>query len=679
MPCDPAHPFLQNDLAVRWSLLTSEHVVPDITRALAHAKAAVEAIGAQGAEGLSYESTLGALEAALEPLGLAWNYVGHLDSVCNSPELRKAHNEMLPAVSEFYSRLYLDRALWNVIKTFAESPQGRALEGAHKRHCEEVCADFRENGADLPEDKRARLVEIETETAAVTQKFSENVLDATNAFECVIEDPARLAGLPEFAKAAALASAKEKDLCKDGKDRWRFTLQEPSLGPVLQYADDDGLRRALWDAANAVGREDPYANTGHVPRILALRHEKARLLGREHFPDHVLARRMARTGKQALGFIEAMHKRIAPFFQKECAELEHFRAEQTGGAVQHLEPWEVSYWAEKLRKARTNFDAESLRPYFEVRHVIAGLFEIAQELFGIEIASNESAEVWHPDVRAYDMRDAGTGDYLGLFYADWHPRAQKRSGAWMNPLRTGRPHSGIVCGNMTAPAADTPALLTHDEVTVVFHEFGHLLHHMLGNSPVKSLGGTNVAWDFVELPSQILENWCWEPEALARFARHYQTGAPIPPELLEKMIRAKNFRAASFAMRQLSFAKMDLEMHLHADTWGADVENKVKAAIQDYLAPLARPVPTLIYRFGHLFSGAVAYAAGYYSYKWAEALEADAFSRFKEEGVLNPLTGAAFRQTILSKGNLEPPEKLFRDFMGRDLDAAALLRRDGLA
>ena len=676
---DSSHPFLQDDLAVRWSELTPEHVVPDIACALEKAKADLAKIAAQNLQSLSYESTFGALEKALEPLGRAWNYVGHLDSVCNTPELRKAYNAMLPAVSEFYSRLYLDKALWRTIKAFAESPAAVALEPPYKRHCDEVCADFRENGADLPDDKRARLIAIETETAALTQKFSENVLDATNAFECVLDDPARLSGLPESAKAAALQSAKEKGLCKDGKNRWRFTLHEPSLGPVLQYADDAELRRQLWQAANAVGREDPYANFAHVPRILALRHEKALLLGKAHFPDHILSRRMARTGKQALGFIEAMHKRIEPFFRAECRELENFRAEQTGEPPRHLEPWEVSYWAEKLRRARTDFDAESLRPYFEVNSVIKGLFDIAQELFGITISPNTAAERWHPQVCAYDMKDAHTGDYLGLFYADWHPRPQKRAGAWMNPLSTGRPHSGVICGNMTAPRPDAPALLSHDEVTVIFHEFGHLLHHMLGESPVKSLGGTNVAWDFVELPSQILENWCWEPDALARFARHYQTGQPIPHPLLQKMIRARHFRAASFAMRQLSFAKMDLEMHLHADTWGADLENKVNRAIEAYLPPLARPAPAIIYRFGHLFSGPVAYASGYYSYKWAEALEADAFSRFQKEGVLNPQTGRAFRNAILSQGNLKPPEQLFFDFMGRPPDMSALLRREGLA
>lgn len=671
------NPFLQDDTAVRWSLLAPEAVEPDITLALERAQKALDTVAAASTP-LSYENTFGAMESALYTLGLAWNYVGHLDSVRNSPALRAAHNAMLPKVSEFYSRLYLNEGLWRTLKAFAQSQQTKTLDAARRRYVEETCADFRENGADLPPQARQRLVALDTELASLTQKFSENVLDATNAFSLVIDDPARLSGLPEIAKAAALADARKHDPCCSGKDAWRFTLHEPSLTPVLQYADNDALRQTLWEAANAVGREAPHANTAIVPQILKLRHEKAQLLGAQHFPDQVLARRMARTGENALRFIDDMHARIEKAFRRECAELETFKAELTGEPRTPLEPWEVAYWAEKLRRERTDFDAESLRPYFEINRTIEGLFSIAQTLFGIRITPNASAETWHPDVRAYDVADATTGAPIGLFYTDWFPRPDKRGGAWMNPLRTGRPHTGLICGNLTPPSGDTPALLTHYEVTTLFHEFGHLLHHLLGESPVRALGGTNVAWDFVELPSQILENWCWEPEALARFARHWQTGEPLPATLLEKMLRAKNFRAASFVMRQISFAKMDLEIHLHAPDWSDDVEAHARAAIAAYQMPLARPVPTLLYRFGHLFSGSVAYASGYYSYKWAEVLEADAFSRFQKEGVLNPETGRAFRAHILSQGNLRPAAELFRDFMGRDPDPDALLRRDGL-
>jgi len=673
-----AHPFLQDATAVRWSLLVPEAVEPDIALALAQAQQAVDAVAAAPVP-LSYEATFGAFESALYTLGLAWNYVSHLDSVRNTPALRAAYNAMLPKVSEFYSRLYLNAGLWHSLKTFAESPQAKELDPARRRYVEETCADFRENGADLPESQRQRLIAVDTQLAALTQKFSENVLDATNAFALVIENDYRLSGLPASARAAALADAQAHDLCKDGRARWRFTLHEPSLTPVLQYADDPALRQCLWAAANTVGRAAPYANTALVPEILALRHEKAQLLKAAHFPNYVLARRMARTGEKALAFIDDMHARIVPAFRRECEELESFKAERTGTPRAPLEPWDVAYWAEKLRRERTDFDAESLRPYFEINRTISGLFAIAQTLFGIRITPNTTAETWHPDVRAYDVADVATGESVGLFYTDWFPRSDKRGGAWMNPLRTGRPHTGLICGNLTPPSGDTPSLLTHGEVTTLFHEFGHLLHHLLGNAPVRALGGTNVAWDFVELPSQILENWCWEPEALAHFASHWQTGEPLPPVLLEKMLRAKNFRAASFVMRQLSFAKMDLEIHLHADEWAHDdLESRARAALAAYQMPLARPVPTLLYRFGHLFSGPVAYASGYYSYKWAEALEADAFTRFQAEGVLNPATGRAFRETVLSQGNLRPPEDLFRAFLGRDPDPDAVLRRDGL-
>ncbi len=672
MQTTEAHPFLQTDCAVRWSALTPEHVVPDITAALKTARGRIEKIGAQAADTLSYENSFGAFEAALEPLNTAWNYVGHLDSVANSPELRKAHNEMLPLVSEFHSRLYVDKALWNVLKTFAQSAPAQTLDQARARFVSEVSADFRENGADLPEDKRARLVEIDAELAQLTQKFSENVLDATNAFSLVVEDEAQLEGLPASAVEAAALDAKQHNA-----PGWRFTLHEPVLHPVLQYADNEPLRRTLWEAFNAVGREQPYDNKPLVPRILELRDEKARLLGFDNFSDYVLSRRMAKTGKRALDFIEDLHTRVEKKFKEECAELETFKAETLNSTPEPLEPWELSYWAEKLRKARTDFDGEQLRPYFEVSRVIHGLFTLSQKLFGISITENKSVERWHESVKACDVFDSDSGEKIGLFYADWHPRVTKRSGAWMNPLKD-TPQIGCVCGNMTAPTAEKPALLTHEEATVVFHEFGHLLHHLLGKVPVKSLNGTNVAWDFVELPSQIMENWCWEPEALKLFARHWQTNEPLPQAFLEKMLKAKNFRSASFAMRQLSFGKLDLEMHLNAAVRQGDLEANLKAALKNYTAPLKRDTPTILYHFNHLFSGPVAYASGYYSYKWAEVLEADAFTRFQKEGILNPETGKAFRDTILSQGNLQDPETLFQNFLHRPPNPNALLKREGL-
>ncbi|HEY1111381.1 MAG TPA: M3 family metallopeptidase, partial [Opitutaceae bacterium] len=429
--------------------------------------------------------------------------------------------------------------------------------------------------------------------------------------------------------------------------------------------------------------------TALIARILALRAEKAALLGKPHFADLVLERRMAQTGDRALAFIEDFQKRAAVSFARDARELEEFKAQQTGAPVARLAPWEIAFWAERLRKSKYDFDEEVLRPYFPMDRVVAGLFELVGRVFGLRVAERAAGEreVWHPEVKYYDLFDR-TGKQLGSFYADWHPRESKRGGAWMNYLITGgprangewAPHLGLICGNMTPPVAGKPALLTHREVETIFHEFGHLLHHLLGAVEIKSLNGVNVAWDFVELPSQIMENWCWERESLDLFARHHETGATIPQEIFAKMIAAKNFRSASAAMRQVSFAKMDLLLHMRTGEFvgETDVEPKIRAAIAECLVPTEPPAPIIVKRFTHIFADPVGYAAGYYSYKWAEVLDADAFTRFKREGIFNRQVGAQFVEHILSRGNSADPAELYRGFMGRDPDLNALLRRSGL-
>jgi oligopeptidase A len=685
-----SHPFLDPSFEIRWSELTPEHIGPDIGAALIRAGAAVAEIAGRDLGALTYENTFLALEKATDELTSAWAKVTHLQSVADSPELRAAHNEMLPKVSEFFARIPLNPELWRRLKAFAGSPAAASLRGDRRRFLEETEADFRQAGADLPPAQRARLEALQGELAQATQKFSENVLDATNAWQLVVEDGSRLAGLPAHAEAAARRGAAEKGLGSADRPAWRFTLQGPVQEPFLMYLDDDALRREMWEAAVAVGARPPHDNTGLLARILALRAEKAALLGRGHFADLVLERRMAKSGARALAFLEDLRGRSAEAFARETRELEEFKARGTGrtaGSVP-LAPWELSYRAEKLRKARHDFDAEALRPYLPMERVIAGLFELVGRVFGLAISEKREAETWHPDVKFYEMRDA-RGRHVGSFYADWHPRESKRGGAWMSYLLTGgpradgtrAPHLGLICGNLTPPAAGRPALLTHREAETIFHEFGHLLHHLLGEVEVKSLNGVNVAWDFVELPSQIMENWCWERESLDLFARHHGTGAPIPDELFAKMTAARNFRSASAMMRQVAFAKMDLLLHIRAAEFAAepDAEPKARAAVADCLIPTEPPGPTIIKRFTHLFSEPVGYAAGYYSYKWAEVLEADAFTRFRREGLFNPRVGAEFVDKILSRGNGADPAVLFRDFMGRDPDLRALLARSGLA
>jgi oligopeptidase A len=685
-----AHPFLDSDFLIRWSELTPERVGPDIEVALRHAQSAIDAIAARDERALTFENTFLALEKATEELNVAWGKVTHLQSVADSPALREAHNAMLPKVSAFFASIPLHPELWRRLKAFAASPAAKAVGGIHRRFLEETVKDFRQAGADLPADKRARLEALQSELAQVTQKYAENVLDATNAWQLLVADERRLDGLPERAKAAARRSAEAK-----GAAGWRFTLHMPSQEPLMTYATDEALRRETWTAAAGVGAQAPHDNTALIGRILTLRAEKAALLGQPHFADVVLERRMAKSGQQALTFIADLKGRAKAAFARECRELEEFKAQQTGGRVGRLAPWEIGFWAERLRKARYDLDEEALRPYFPMDRVIGGLFELARRVFGLRVTERatgngraNAVETWHPEVKFYDVHDA-RDRHVGSFYADWHPRESKRGGAWMNYLITGGPradggrlpHLGLICGNMTPPADGRPALLTHREVETIFHEFGHLLHHLLGEVEIKSLNGVNVAWDFVELPSQIMENWCWERESLDLFARHHETGAALPDELFTKMVAAKKFRSACAVMRQVAFAEMDLVLHMRTDEFIGvpDIEPKARAIVADVLIPTEPPAPTIVKRFNHIFSDPVGYAAGYYSYKWAEVLDADAFTRFKREGIFNPRVGADFITHVLSRGNSADPAELYRAFMGRDPDLNALLQRSGLA
>ncbi|MCE9615526.1 MAG: M3 family metallopeptidase [Lentisphaerae bacterium] len=707
------HPFLDPAFNPPWSRLAAACVEPEITEALRRAQAKLDAVAALGDADLTFDQVLLGFESATRELSHAWHLVNHLNAVCNAPDIRQALNAMLPQVTAFFTRVPLDPKLWRVIKAYAATPEAGALTGVHKRFLEETLLDFRESGADLPDDQKRELEQLNAELAQHTQKFSENVLDATNAWDKVVTDEAELAGLPESARAAARQAARQKEPGTDAAPAWRFTLHQPSLLPVLQYAERDAFRRELWQASADVGRLPPHDNSELVRNILELRQAKARLLGFRDFADLATCRRMVRNGDAALCFVRDLHDRIDPFFRQDAAQLEAYRAahDAAAPAVTRLKPWQLSYWTERQRQARYDFNPEALRPYLPMPRVIAGMFALAERLFGITFrprptvcfdpatgvrqvrspaagavaGAGEPIEVWHPEVEYIDVYDGP--QHLGAFYCDWHPRPSKRGGAWMDFLHTGgpqpdgsrAPHLGLMCGNLTPPVDGKPALLTHDEVTTVFHEFGHLLHHLLSDVPIESLSGVRVAWDFVELPSQLMESWCWEPAGLDLFARHHETGAPVPPELLERLLRSRRYRSASAMMGQLAYSLLDLDLHIHLEqVRGLDWDQHWRTRVGDYLTPVDEPGPAPTRRFSHLFGHATGYAAGYYSYKWAEVLAADVFTRFKHDGVLNGQTGRALRETILSRGNAEPPDNLFRAFMGRDPDLNALLEREGL-
>jgi oligopeptidase A len=685
----PLDPLLDPSFRIRWTAIKPELVEPSMDAALARAEAALHEIEA-GEGPPTFENTFLALDEAGDGLNRAWGRVTHLQSVADTPELREAHNRVLPRVSAFLAGVPLRPALWARLRAFADLPESGLLPAVRARYVAETLAEFREAGADLPAEGRARLEAIQSELAGLTQSFSDNVLDATNAWHLLVEDEARLEGLPAHAKARALSDAAARAIGTPGRPAWRFTLHAPSAEPFMAYVADDALRAEMWRASASVGSVAPHDNEPLVSRILGLRAERARLLGKAHFADLVLARRMAKSGARALEFIDDFRARCSAAFARECRELEESKARDTGLPAGRLAPWEIAYRAERLRRASYDFDEEELRPYFPMDRVMAGLFELAGRVFGVRVSERPRGEVetWHPDVLYYDAFDS-RGRHIGSFYADWHPRDSKRAGAWMNYLITGgpqpdgsrRPNLGLICGNMTPPAPGRPALLSHREVETVFHEFGHLLHHLMGEVEIKSLNGINVAWDFVELPSQMMENWCWERESLDMFARHFETGAPVPEALFRKMTAARKFRAACATMRQVAFAKMDLLMHMRAQEFSgsADIEAKVRAMIADCLVPTEPPAPAIVRRFTHIFSDPVGYAAGYYSYKWAEVLDADAFTRFRREGIFSERVGREFAERVLSRGNSADPSELFRDFMGRDPDLGALLERSGLA
>ena len=704
------HPFLTSDFQIRWSTLKADAIQSDVSSALEQATAAIDSFLTQDRGRMTFESVVLALDETTRPLNEAWGLVNHLDALCNNPALREAQNAMLPAVSAFFAKIPLNPHIWDLLLTYSKTDEAKTLTGIRRRALDETMESFRQHGAELHPDKKSRLEQIESELSKITQKYSENVLDSTNAWDLIIDDPTRLKGLPQSAIDAARQEAEAKNLGTPEAPQFRFTLKAPSLIPVLEYLEDEDIRQQVWQSSTRIGNSETHDNTPLVWQILALRHEKARLLGQEHFADQVLQQRMARTGRAALKFIDDLHERIRPAFEKETIQLQEFRADAQHRAPDLFEPWQVAFWAEKQRRAEYDFDPEELRPWFPLDQVLAGMFHLAERVFNLSITPRDTVfispdtdspptvstrpndegpvEVWHPSVKFYEVRNE-KGTHIGSFYADWHPRDSKRGGAWMNYLKMGLPpandedrrlHLGLICGNMTPPLDGKPALLTHDEVCTVFHEFGHLLHQLCGNVEIPSLNGVSVYWDFVELPSQIMENFCWERESLDLFARHFESGDPVPSRLFKKLIAARNFRSASAMMRQLAFGKLDLELHMNPPSEAnQDLDALSRRLLSGYLMPLKTEPPTLLRRFGHLFSNPVGYAAGYYSYKWAEVLDADAFTRFQQEGVLNPQVGRDFRDKILSRGNSEDPAQLFRDFMGRDPEPLALLIRSGLA
>lgn len=669
------NPLLSTALPIPFGEIGPGQIVPGLRQALSEAEQRLGSLIAAGQdeESLTFTTTIGALDEVAELLERPYRLAHHLHSVANSPELRAAFNEVQPEVVAFFARLASDQSLWRVLKRFAASPAAKRLNDLQRRHLEKTLEEFRRAGADLPDDERQRVEELKVKLARLGTSFSENVLDATNAYELSLPDEERLSGLPQGALRAARAAASQA-----GQDGYRFTLQAPSYLPVMMYADDRELRRELHDAFFAVGMAEPYDNRQLVREILQTRQELARLLGYRDYADLQTEDRMAGSGERAWQFVTELTAKTRPYFLTEARELTAYAADL---GIDELQPWDVAYVTEKLRLKRFAVDEEALRPYFPLPQVLSGLFELTEKLFGVKVERTDHLPTWHEEVEQFQLKHED-GTELGVFYADWFPRDSKRGGAWMSGLVTGgtgpegfEPHVGVIAANLTAPEGDQPALLSHSEVETVFHEFGHLLHHLLSRVEIRRRSSMNVPWDFVELPSQIMENWTWQEQALALFARHYQSGEPLPSELFERMQRSRSFMGATKQMRQLSFGTADLTLHREFDPTGKD--DPLEVARQAVESLEIRPTfasGNRMARFTHIFAGG--YAAGYYSYKWSEMLDADAFSRFEEEGIFNPTTGRDFANKILAKGDSVDVAELFRDFMGRDPSVEALIRRN---
>ncbi|WP_418338242.1 oligopeptidase A [Pseudomonas citronellolis] len=674
-----ANPLLQSYDLPPFSAIRPEHVKPAIEQILADNRAGIARILAEQGANPSWDGLVLAMDELHARLGATWSPVSHLNAVCNSAELREAYEGCLPLLSAYWTELGQNRELFKAYEALAASPAAANFDVAQKTILEHALRDFRLSGIDLPAEQQKRYAEIQARLSELGSRFSNQLLDATQAWTKHVTDEAALAGLTDSAKAQMQQAAQAK-----GLDGWLISLEFPSYFAVMTYADDRALREEVY-AAYCTRASDQGPNAGQndngpvMQEILDLRQELARLLGYANFSALSLATKMAESPEQVLHFLRDLAVRSKPYAQQDLDQLKAYAAEQ--GCAQ-LQSWDSGYYGEKLREARYSVSQEALRAYFPVDKVLSGLFAIVQKLYGIQIRELHDFERWHPDVRLFEIEE--NGQHVGRFYFDLYARANKRGGAWMDGARDRRrdaagqliaPVAYLVC-NFTPAVNGKPALLTHDEVTTLFHEFGHGLHHLLTRVEHAGASGINgVAWDAVELPSQFMENWCWEPEGLALISGHYETGAPLPQDILEKMLAAKNFQSGLMMVRQLEFSLFDFELHTsHGD--GRSVLD-VLNGVRDEVAVMRPPAYNRFANsFAHIFAGG--YAAGYYSYKWAEVLSADAFSRFEEEGVFNPQTGAAFREAILAKGGSQEPMALFVAFRGREPSIDALLRHSGL-
>jgi oligopeptidase A len=655
-----------------------EHVTPAITQLLEEARTLIARLGQEGAAP-TWDNFVRPLEDMEEKISRAWSQVSHMNSVVNTPELREAYNANLPVLTAFYADLSQNEALYAKFRALRASSGFETLTAAQRKIVENELRDFRLGGAELPEDKKARFKAIQEDLSSLSAKFEENLLDTTNEFAHFVENAADLAGIPEDALQAAREAAEA-----DGKPGWKFTLHFPSYMPVLQYADNRALREKLYFAyatrASEFGKPE-WDNTALIRQILQLRAESAQLLGYNNYAEVSLTTKMAQTAPQVLDFLRTLAVRARPFAEQDMAELTAYAADKLGLA--DMQAWDVAYVSEKLREEKYAFSDQEVKQYFPEPRVLQGLFKVVETIYGVQVRKTQ-APVWHKDVTFYDITDK-SGTLIGQFYLDLYARNGKRGGAWMDEAITRRrkidgietPVAFLTC-NFSAPVGNKPALFTHDEVITLFHEFGHGLHHLLTKVEEYGVSGIKgVEWDAVELPSQFMENFCWEWDVLKHMTQHVDSGEHLPRTLYDKMVAAKNFQAGMQTVRQIEFSLFDMLLHGDFDPNGDKTPLQLLEEVRDEVAVVRPPhwnrFPN---NFSHIFAGG--YAAGYYSYKWAEVLSADAYSLFEENGVLSEETGHRFWSEILAQGGVRPALESFVAFRGREPTIDALLRHNGM-
>lgn len=693
------HPFFNKGLYPDWSKLTPEQARIDSAAALVLARYRLEAISNLKPEETTFENTFLAYSKSQDELETVQSRLYHLKTVADNDALRAVQEELMPQWNELDAEVLANEKLWAVLRQAAAQPWVKELSPAKQRYVQQVIQNFHDQGADLSPEQKERKKEIEDEMSMLELEFGKNVQDSTEAWELIITDPAQLDGMSADWMDKAREDARKRVHGDDAAPAWRISLQATSAYEVLRHCTVESTRKACWEGTRTIGT-GKYDNAPIVARIMELRRELAELLGFKTYADLTTHRRMVGSGENALKFVDGMMQQVKSAFDAECAQILNFVAQRTGRITTRLNPWDRSFYLREMSEEMYNFDADSVRPYLESKRLVDGMFDIFANLYGIsftelptqcvqpgEKRNAIAIETWHPSVKAFAVTDDHTGHHLGTFYMDLFPRSMKREGAWVMPLgygesgRNGKarePHLAALVGNMTPAAGDGPALFSHRNAVVLFHEFGHMMHCMLSNTELEAHAGTGVAWDFVELPSQICENWAWEPEGIASFGYHYKDGNIMPDELAAKLKASRFFMPATSNMGQLCIAKLDLEMHMHYDEKfkGKDLDAATHELLDDWQIDYTVPGNSIMRTLRHCITGG--YSAGYYSYKWAEVLAADAYTRFRNEGVMNRKTGSDFRNEILSKGDSQSAAEIYRNFMGRDPNPDALLQVQGL-